>query len=120
MEELPSRCPPEDAIQKEMVVYRAVTSFPPSEADFYSQRRMFPKKPFNIDDCLAHACSVFDNEFDIKKKKKLLSHNGIRIVKFKIELEDGKVKKTFSKGHHSWWICKSCHISSKSYEEINE
>ena len=120
LEDLPESCPPADAINREMVVYRVVTTIPPCEDDFYSQRKKFPFRPFSLDECIVRACSVFDNEYDIRKKPKLLSKDNVKLIRFKITKMDGKVKKTLSPGHHSWWIYRCFDFSDKEYEELDE
>ena len=117
-EELPSSCPPIDAFSADMVAYRVVFNYPPKEDDFFSQRKLYPLKPFKVDECIAHACSVFNDKGEILKKKKLLKHENVTIVKFNIETCDGKIKKTLSPGHYSWWIFYTCKITSKKYEEV--
>ena len=118
LEELPESCPPADASRQMLTAYRIVEQFPPAEADFHSQRKKFPTRVFSLDECTVRACSVFDNVFDIGKKKKLLVNR--KIVKFTIFPQDGMVKKTLSHGHHSWWVSGELDFSGKEYEEVDE
>ena len=58
-ESLPDGCPPENAFapQNDMF-YRLVDTVPPEDKDFWSHRKLFPNRKFNISECLACSCSM--------------------------------------------------------------
>jgi len=107
-EKLPENCPPADAWPPvNQVFYRLVERYPPSDKDFYSQRRLNPDKPFR-DECLARAVSVFACLRECASLRQLRRHSQKIIVRLTPPADSGVIKRTFrSRGHYSWWLKKN-------------
>ncbi len=123
LEELPDKCPPDDAEKRDLIAFRMVKTIPPLIDDFYSYsyNKIIPKKVFNIDECTLRACSVFCDLEECREKLKYKNHKDKKIVKVSITKKDGVIKKTLSsKSHHSWWISSNFKPTSNNTEEINE
>lgn len=105
-EELPPQCPPADAIPPEnKTFYRLVSSNPPAEEDFWSQRQLKPHASFRTDECMARAVSLFSSKDSCAAVRLLPAHRGKNEVVMEILLTDGSgvVKPTFKQNHYSWW-----------------
>ena len=108
IEELPEKCPPEDAFEPNgMQVYRLATSENTEEIDFQSQRALNPNKTFiGIDECIARSLSVYNEIGKCWNMIKLPFYKNRWKAVLGIELNnsDGLVKKTFKDpNHYSWW-----------------
>lgn len=108
-EELPTQCPPNDATTPHHeIFFRAIKGESPQNEDFLSQRKEKPTADFkDIDECIAHALSVFKQESDLDKLMKLPRFKNGRIIEITLKPEDGLIKKTFKKSHYSWWRSKN-------------
>lgn len=104
-EDLPDNCPPDDAFKPENgEFYRLVASFPPSEEDFCSHRKLYPHKKFNASECVMRACSIISTFERCKSLSKLPLQRGKIIVKFILTPSAGLIKKTGGHSdHYSWW-----------------
>lgn len=105
-ETLPESCPPADALQpNEIMVFRVVGTIPPTEKDFYSNRKLFPEKDFGIDECTARAISVFNKKsFCVRAQKMpIFKDKKTNVVKLVLKKESGLIKKTFGRHHFSFW-----------------
>lgn len=103
-EELPPECPPEDASAPKATYFR-LGSIPPEESDFWSHRRRFPHKKFQVSECVARSLSIFDDRDAAARLKQLLPTMRSKPV-FQLELmeADGLVQQTGNDLHHfSWW-----------------
>ena len=106
-EDLPSQCPPAEATPPENATYyRYVASIPLSEDDFHSQRKLLPLKPFGVDECIAHAVSVFSNPEKIKSLSKLPNLRGKKLVEIVLPPDSGVVIRSGKEHHYSWWRVK--------------
>ena len=105
-EDLPEECPPSDARKpNNEVYYRLVSVFPPSEKDFWSHRKIFPKRIFKTSECIARACSLSST---LKYCQDLTKLPGFvdkqKIVEIKLTPSSGLIKQTGDgKCHFSWW-----------------
>ena len=115
-------CPHEDAFvpKGEKVYFRKIKANLPIEESFVAP-------PFNeglldkADACIQKSLSVFDDLDALinavikiqagKKKSK-------QIAVLKLAEDDGLVKQTFGKNHHSWWRSQSFNVASVNIQEI--
>ena len=105
-EELPERCPPEDAQVCNGIFYRIANGNPATSEDFFSQRKMQPDKVFkgeSIHECIVKSISLFSDKKEIEKRMKLPKFKKAVIAEVKLEPKDGMIKKTFGLAHYSWW-----------------
>ena len=108
-EQLPPLCPPADANPCNGRYYRIAKGNPANDSDFFSQRKLQPDKVFvgpGVDECIAHAISLFADENDVAKRLKLL------------QPKDGVMKKTFSDSHFSWWRSNDFDVSQAKVVKI--
>jgi hypothetical protein len=112
-EELPSNCPPDEAFPPNYdIFYRLVEGFPPKEEDFFSHRKLYPKKKFPVNECQARSVSLFNRLDECAKIQKLPAHKNKKIVKLTLPPESGVVLQTGqNRAHYSWWL-------SKQYDPI--
>lgn len=105
-EELPKECPPVDSQECNGIFYRVACGNPATSADFFSQRKLAPTKPFagmGVDECVVRAVSVFAELDDAKSLLKLPKFRKAQIAMVNLLPDDGNIKKTFKKSHYSWW-----------------
>lgn len=106
-EDLPEGCPPYDAISVKdgTVLYRLVSSNPPTDADFDSWRAQNPRTPCpgGLCECRARGVSVHDDVQVSEKLKKLSKFRGSEVAKLVLAGDAGKIKKTGGKAHYDWW-----------------
>ena len=103
-EELPLNCPPIEAYKPKATYFR-LGSIPPDDSDFWSHRRRFPYKKFNVSECVARSLSVFDDKEAAERLKRLLPAMRLKPV-FEVDLteKDGLIQQTGNDAHHfSWW-----------------
>ena len=102
LETLPSDCPPQAAegIDRPMVVYRLVTSDPPTMEDFRSKNDKNPNNPFVADKCKASGLSVFEKKSDVKKK---MRRRDSKIWRFTLQNGDGIIIRDKKSSHCTWW-----------------
>lgn len=107
-EKLPANCPPSDAFEpNNMVFFRLVEAYPPSEVDFLSVKRRSPNRQHG-DECILKACSVFSSydSCDVVRKA-YRNFRNMLIVKIVLPPHSGVVLQTFNDpNHYSWWISK--------------
>ncbi len=105
-EELPSQCPPADAVPAQGRFFRIAKGLPTESQDYLSQRSLQPDKVFigeGIDECIVRSVSVFSNLDDAKRRLRLPKFRSQTIVAIDLEPSDGVIKKTFGPCHYSWW-----------------
>jgi hypothetical protein len=106
-EDLPEMCPPEKASPPNNEIYfRLVDSIPPTEQDFYSQRKLHPEKYFSKGECIARAVSLFSDLEECRKISKLPTQKlrNCNIVSIILPNGSGLILQTgFNKYHNSWW-----------------
>jgi len=120
-EELPPSCPPSDATDCQGTYYRVSNGNPAESCDFFSQRLLAPDKKFKgegIDECIVRAVSVFAELDDAKNLLKLPKFKRANIAELHLQEQDGKIKKTFKKSHHSWWRSKSFNVNNAKIIEL--
>ena len=96
-------CPHEDAYLPNgtTVYYRKVATHPATSSDFLPN--LLREAP---DKCIAKAVSLFDNKpalENIFKAPALKKKRPVKIVSVILTPNCGKLKQTFSAGHHSFW-----------------
>jgi hypothetical protein len=109
-EPLPAQCPPADAAPPaDLVLYRLVESNPPSDKDYWSQRKLKPDQKFsNKDECTIKAVSLFDCSNSCSSIRLLPTHKNKSemVLQITLQPESGVVKKSLSNHHVSWWRAK--------------
>ena len=103
-EELPPDCPPDEAYSPEGCYFR-LGSIPPDDSDFWSHRQRFPRKVFQVSECVARSLSVFDDKESVEKLKRLIPAMRSKPI-FQVDLteKDGLIQQTGNDVHHfSWW-----------------
>ena len=108
-EDLPPECHPDDAHQPDNVsLYRLVGNIPPQHEDFWSQRRLFPQKRFNVSECVVKACSLIATVEHCSALTKLPAQQGKKVIKIVLPPHSGLIKQTGRNEHHfSWWWAKN-------------
>ncbi|MCD9855734.1 hypothetical protein LUD75_13505 [Epilithonimonas sp. JDS] len=103
-EELPELCPPKDVKEPAgETYYRLVSDLDNPIAELVSQRTEFPTAVFKIDECICRAVSLYLDKKDCEDIIKFPRHKNKSIYSFKVDKDDGLIKKTFKGSHHSWW-----------------
>ena len=103
-EELPDQCPPADATSLNGVFYRLVNKNNIVCDDFWSHRKIYPHKIFNVDECRVRSVSIFDNGDDCMKLTKLSLHKEKKVAEVTLNNTSGVAKRTGNeKSHYSWW-----------------
>ena len=113
-------CPPVDAQECDIWVYRLVDRLPSNDSDFYSYRKLYPSRKFQVSECQARACSVFEDIQDARTVKKIRKSN--YIISVHVLKNDGVLLYTPSrtaKSHMSWWISRSFDIKNAEYTEVS-
>lgn len=118
-EQLPEGCPPSDAAEIEQVVfYRMVASFPPTDNDFLSHKALNPMKNFNKE-CIARGVSVFVGIRGITDVSKLPTQQGKQIARLNLTAPAGRHKQTGAKNdHHSWWVYEEFDLATHCRSEL--
>lgn len=107
-EELPEQCPPANAFGVEgFVCYRMCNSAAVVNEDFYSHRKLFVDRVFNVPECRARSVSVFTDPRDLDAFFKLQVNKNKALVKLRLIESDGLAMKTGKKSHYSWWRSKT-------------
>lgn len=113
-EELPKGCPPLDArVTTDEHVYRIVSPIGPAEADFHSQRKLQPGGTFSLPECIVRGISVLDNRQDAEKRLRLPKFKGYCICRVTLCKNSGRIKKTLSASHYTWWPLAKLDILSR-------
>lgn len=105
-EELPSQCPPADAMPAQGRFFRIAKGLPKESEDYFSQRHLQPDKVFigeGIDECIVRSVSLFNDLEVAKMRLRLPKFRNQIIVAVDLEPVDGAIKKTFGLSHFSWW-----------------
>jgi|SRR5690606_8489746 len=101
IEDLPKSCPPLDSIKPNgFVGYRLLRKNKVRDADFRGKQERS-----SVDLCILKGVSVFESLEQVKRVSKMptLKNNGPIVAKIKLYEQDGKIKKTYGKGHYTWW-----------------
>jgi hypothetical protein len=103
-EELPHNCPPKTGIMPNNdVFYRLANDYPPTDSDFYSHRKLFPYKHFNVDECQARSISLFNQLNNCLLLLKLPAHKHKKVIQLILSPRSGVIMQTGAKPHYSWW-----------------
>ena len=123
-ENLPESCPPEEAYQcNGESFYRLVAGDPACESDFFSHRKLYPTKAFQVDECRARSVSVFASKVkaDAMRKKPSFKNRDTVIARVTIYPKDGLVLQTgLQKEHYSWWRTTAYDILEATILQDNE
>ncbi len=106
-DDFPEQCPPVDARQDKLEVFRLVSNNPPTSDDFLPTiKESSPHRKFSDEIlCNAHGVSVFKNINDIRRKRedfKPLRQK--KVARGIIMPNDGLVKETGGQSHVTWWL----------------
>ena len=105
-ESLPADCPPAEAVEitEPLVVYRIVRHEPPADADFRSQRALFPDRPFpNVSECQARGLSVHDDIRETQQLLNLRNFRGCTVCQVNLDHGAGYIQRTGRRSHFTWW-----------------
>lgn len=105
-EPLPVDCPPTEALEitEPLVVYRVVRHEPPVDADFRSQRALFPDRPFpSVSECQARGLSVHDDIRETQLLLNLRNFRGCTICQVNLDNGAGFIQRTGGRSHFTWW-----------------
>lgn len=102
----PEQCPPVDARNDNIQVFRLVDGAPLSAKDFRPTVIEQPHRAFEADKlCAACGVSVFRNVQDvIKKRSRFKPLRSKKIALGSITEVDGLVLETFEPTHMTWWL----------------
>lgn len=104
-ENLPENCPPRNSASPNgETYYRLAENTDIKCSDFWSHRKLWPKKQFKVPECRARSVSVFSEIDACADLRKLKVHEGKSVVSIVLNKESGKVQQTgHSLFHYSWW-----------------
>src|SRR5947209_8591582 len=91
-DEWPPHCPPDDAVDASITVYRTVKADPPTEEDFLSYRELGKKVAKHLE-CDACGISVMRTKADAVHHRNLFQWSGV-IAEGVLQHEHGKIKDT--------------------------
>jgi hypothetical protein len=101
----PPNCPPDDAVDADIEVYRTVSADPPAATDFlsYHEEGKLVKNRQKI--CQAHGVSVYGSVEDAIHHRKVFGWASQRIAKGKLTPDQGRTKPTPGSlpSHITWW-----------------
>lgn len=120
LELLPLKCPPNTARVIEEMFYRLVSTIPLQIDDFFSNRKIFPTKVFNVTECQARACSVYSRIETCRNQKKYSRLKDKKIIGILFTKEYGLIDKTSGKDHYSWWVAKTFNPESIEIEIVDD
>jgi hypothetical protein len=101
----PANCPPQDAVDANITVYRTVKTTPPTEVDFLSYHELGKKVPEGKK-CQACGISVWPTKEAAAHQRQVFEWQNPHIAEAKLAPEHGKVKDTPSRRfpeHVTWW-----------------
>ena len=119
-EPLPEGCPPDTAeeIFESRVFFRLVRTNPPTQVDFHSRRVEKPDAIFAVTECQARGLSLFAKRSDSERMLKLPAFRGRLVCRLGLKSGAGRVQKTGSHSHHTWWplaafdVLEHCEVES--------
>ena len=71
-----------------------------------------------VDECIAHAISLFADEKDVARRLKLPKFRHANVAELILQPKDGVIKKTFSDSHYSWWRSNDFDVSQAKIVKI--
>ena len=121
LEELPCGCPPSDAedIVSTRIMYRMIEGDTPIAQDFYSHKKRNSNLKYHdpLKMCQAHGLSLFDDPEKAIKATRARYPNH-RVCRLILQEGSGKILKTDSAGHYTWWpfeefdILRACEVQA--------
>jgi hypothetical protein len=121
-DDFPKQCPPSDARQDTLEVFRLVSNIPPTEDDFRPNIREFPHQPFRDDVlCYAHGVSVYKKYEDVLNTRENKRNKRLRDKKIAVGTitpKDGVIKETFAPSHVTWWL--QTDEPHKTFKEVQD
>jgi hypothetical protein len=121
-ENLPESCPPTNATEIEMQVYRILKNKTPTEEDFIPYSIQYKDNIRYKKLCVAYAISFFNTR---EKAKSVLLNSitkgnsiGNYIGEFKLTKQDGRSEITQTSGHINTWLYKSWDLSKFTLTNI--
>lgn len=104
-EVLPENCPPNKSVNPNGETYYRLAESPEIKcSDFWSHRKLWPKKLFKVPECRACSVSVFSEIDACTDLRKLKIHQGKPVVAIILNNDSGKVQQTGNNiFHYSWW-----------------
>lgn len=105
-EPLPEDCPPSEAWEPDNeVYYRLIDGYPPTPRDFFSVRKLKPKRNFrDASECETLGLSVFNDIGTCRNAGKLAGLQHKQVAKVTLPPECGAVLQTRGPRHYSWWL----------------
>ena len=118
-EELPAGCPPITSKEANGLFYRLIDGQGITLEDFDSHEKAGKSYRKNSTcPCKARAVSIFENLGGCVNLKKLSVHKDKLIAEVNLTQADGKVSKTGSPYHYSWWRTVSFEYSAAIIAEV--
>jgi len=103
--ELPKSCPPTHAIEKEVELYRVLSSDTPTEADFKSYCDLYPDNPRFKNLCKAYALSFYDTlDNALLALTRSTTLKGTHIGTYQLNKTHGVCEFKEGHGHYSIWL----------------
>lgn len=102
----PPSCPPLDAADADIIVYRTVANDPPQQSDLLSWVEEGKTKPKKKPKCDEHSVSVLRSRDDAIHHRELFGWAGQFIAEGKLIRDHGKTKDSPAKNfpsHVDWW-----------------
>ncbi len=114
-EPLPDSCPPSDAfeVKKAIEVYRLVSSIPPSDEDFKSQRELKPNARFSFSECDACGVSVWVDIHKAIEQKRYPKFKNSIVCKVTLDTGSGRIIQRGHPAHRTWWPYKEYKILTR-------
>lgn len=114
-EKLPKDCPPKEAKQEELNLYRITKHETIEESDFEPYVNIYPMRHEYKEQCKAYSISLYkelEKAKEIQKKlKKKNKDSGDYILLIKIRKEFGKIKINETNSHCSLWLFNNININ---------
>lgn len=116
----PDQCPPADARNDNVQVFRLVTGTPLSAEDFLPTIAEQPHRDFDVSKlCAACGVSVYRNVQDaMTTRARFKALRSRKIARGRITESDGVILETFTPSHMTWWLQTSTpHINFSEYHD---
>jgi hypothetical protein len=101
----PANCPPQDAVDANMTVYRTVKTNPPTAADFFSYHEL-GKNVAEDKECQACGLSAWPTKEAAAHQREVFAWQNPYIAEARLVPDHGKIKATPSRRfpeHLTWW-----------------
>jgi hypothetical protein len=120
--EIPLTCPPNEAEQLDVELFKAIDGTQPKDKDFksFAERK---RDEIDLADCRSWGLSVWPNMEAVEHALGAYPHfQKKRIVKFSVTKDDGSLRMTPSKmqpDHHTFWKAIDCNLLNSCEIVIN-